>query len=162
MKDLNFGILRKLYNNLLGLSVVSRKLSVAILFLTGTLPATAIALILAFVCSPFFVVGVIEFLRGNIDLLSYLRDPQPGITLLWITGPLGLVGLFTLWKLSYFYYNDIPINNRRAIVTGLISGMIAGIQMFTIGFGLLVLLLPSVIYYSMRLYKERNHEQVPK
>jgi hypothetical protein len=159
MRDFNFGILRKLYNHLLRLSVVRRKLSVAILFLTGTLPATAIALILAFVGSPFFVVGVIEFLRGNIDLLSSLSDPQPGITLLWITGPLGLVGLHTLWELSYFYYNDIPINNRRAIVTGLISGMIAGIQMFTIGFGLLVLLLPSVIYYSVRLYKERNHEQ---
>ena len=140
------------------MGVRKKKIWAVALFLTGVLPATAIALFSAFLGLPFFILGVIEFLKGNVDLLSLLGDEKPGIVLLWITGPLGLVGLYTLWKLTYSNYKNIPIKNRRSAISGLVAGLIAGIQMLSIQFGLLVLLLPSVAYFSLQLYRERNLE----
>lgn len=142
----------------LGMDVRNKKIWAVTLSLTGVLPATAIALLSAFVGFPFFILGVIEFIKGNVDFLSLLGDEQPGIVLLWITGPLGLVGLYTLWKLTYSTYKNIPIKNRRSAISGLVAGVIAGIQMLSIQFGLLFLLLPSVAYFSLQLYKERNRE----
>jgi hypothetical protein len=136
----------------------NKKIWVVTLFLTGVLPATVIALLSALVGFPFFVLGIIEFIKGNIDLLSVLSGEKPGIVLLWITGPLGLIGLYTLWKLTYSSYRNLPIKNRRSAISGLVAGLIAGIQMLSIQFGLLILLLPSVVYFSLQLYKERNLE----
>ncbi|MDP1926935.1 MAG: hypothetical protein Q8K62_00320 [Thiobacillus sp.] len=135
-----------------------KKIWVVTLFLTGVLPATAIALLSALVGLPFFVLGIIEFIKGNIDFLSVLSGEKPGIVLLWITGPLGLIGLYTLWKLTYFSYRNIPIKNRGSAISGLVAGLIAGIQMLSIQFGLLILLLPSAVCFSLQLYKERNLE----
>lgn len=136
--------------------VNNKKIWAVTLFLTGVLPATAIALISAFVGFPFFILGVVEFLKGDVDFLSLLGGKKPGIVLLWITGPLGLVGLYTLWKLTYLNYKNIPIKNRRSATSGLVAGFLAGVQMLSIQFGLLALLLPSVAYFSLQLYKERT------
>jgi uncharacterized membrane protein len=136
----------------------NKKLWLSILFLSGVIPATLVALVCTFVGFPFFLAGIMGFICGQVDLMAALHKPQPGIVLLFVTAPLGWVGLYTLWNLIYCFFKDIPVKNRRPIISGLIAGLVALLQMASIGIGVFLIVLPSFIYFAINLYQQRNHE----
>jgi hypothetical protein len=138
--------------------LTKKKALLALVFVVSVLPTTAVVLLFTSMGLPFWVVGVIGFFQGKVDFLTIFQNVKSAqIALLWITGPLGLYGLYALWKLSYYLYKaeSIPADKRRTAIVGLVAGSVAGVQMLMMQLGILFLALPSLLYFAMQLIRTR-------
>lgn len=133
---------------------------VALLFFTGVLPATAIAVIFTFVGFLPFILGIYGAIAGNVDFAAMAQNKKSvEMALLWVSAPLGWIGLVTLWKLSNLSYRKLQVTNKRNAILGLFAGTVAGAHLLYIGVGLLLLLLPSLAYFALKLYRENGAVQ---
>lgn len=119
----------------------------AALFVLSVVPTTAIALLLAIVGLPFWVVGVADFLFGN----ARLGGPRLDMSLLFVTAPLGLLGVSCLWRIFWLAFRRKVIAKPSHLVLGLLCGLLAGVHLLFLKVALLALALPATAFALLYL-----------
>ena len=117
------------------------------LFVLSVLPATGIALVFGAVGFRFWVAGVADFLLGSVSL----RGARLDMHLLFVTAPLGLVGLWCLWRVFWLIFKGRAIQNPGYLAAGLVAGLLAGVHLLFLKFALLALVLPAAIFALFHL-----------
>lgn len=117
------------------------------LFILSVLPTTLAALIFAMVGLPFWLVGMGDFILGNIGfIMAKLK-----LLLLFVTAPLGLVGIHCLWRVFWLRLHRRVIDRPERLALGLIGGVLAGIHLLFFKIALLAIALPATIYALLHL-----------
>ncbi|MCW5658457.1 MAG: hypothetical protein KIT60_12195 [Burkholderiaceae bacterium] len=119
----------------------------AALFVLSVLPTTAFALVLAVAGSFLWVAGVADLFLGNVRF----RVDELGLYLLWVTAPLGLVGLWCLWRVFWLVFRAKAIQTPGRFALGLFAGLLAGVHLLFLKVGLLAIALPAAIFALLHL-----------
>ena len=114
----------------------------ATLFVVSVLPTTAATVFFAAFGLPFWVAGVADLLLGNVRLSTARLD----MSLLFVTAPMGIVGVYCLWRVFWLAFRDRPIVNPGRLALGVFAGVAAGAHLLFLKVPLLVLALPAATF----------------
>ncbi len=128
-----------------------------VLLITTVFPVTGVVVILSLFGIPFWIAGMEDFLFGNYGWGNFQNAARPDMIILFISAPLGLVGLFFLWWVLLRDIRNLPLNSYRRMVIGLSCGVLASAHFLYIKFGLPVFLFPATGYAYYRLWVARNY-----
>jgi hypothetical protein len=123
------------------------------LFVISVLPTTVVALGFAAIGLPFWVAAFGDLLLGNVALSTVRLD----MSLLIITAPFGLVGVYCLWRVFWLVLRHRTIVNPGRLALGLLAGVVAGTHLLFAKIPLLVLALPATIFALAHLRAAHRH-----
>lgn len=129
----------------------SRVLPISLLIFSVA-PTTLIAFLLAIVGLPFWVAGLIDVLVGNISLHSLANSPRLNMVFLYVSAPLGVIGLISLWRVFLLMLCGRKIERPRRLIVGMCCGLFAGLHLLFLKVALLPLALPAAVYALFKLF----------
>lgn len=128
----------------------SQLLPIALLILT-VLPVTVFLVPLVLFGAPFWLAGVWDVIIGNYGFDEFVNSPRQDVALIFFSAPIGLVALIYLWKFLLIEIKGKLPQNRRSYVIALSLGVLAGIQLLFVQFGIIFFLAPATFYAFYRL-----------
>ena len=130
-----------------------RRFSIIGLAITTLLPATAVFGFLAFVGFLFWAAGIAGFIMGSYSWNDILSSPRPDAMLLYISAPLGIFGLGTLWCVLIQMIRGASFRNYKVIIIGLLCGILSAIHMLFLNILLVWLFFPTTILAINHVYQ---------
>lgn len=128
-----------------------RRITAIVLLGITVLPATVVAALVAFIGLPFWVAGIVDFFMGNYGWNEFQSASRPDIVLLFISAPLGVFGLVTLWCVLLNIIRNRRWRSRRLVFAGLLCGIFSSAHLLIVKFGLPLLLLPATLFALYQL-----------
>lgn len=122
------------------------------LLVTTLLPATVVFGFLAFVGFLFWMAGIAGFLMGSYSWNDILSSSRPDAMLLYISAPLGVFGMGTLWIIVIQIIRKASLKKHRLIAIGLACGVLSTLHMLFLNIVLAWLFVPTTVIAINHVY----------
>ena len=135
----------------------ARLVPIGLLVLT-VLPVSVLLVPLVLFGLPFWIAGIADVIAGNYGFSELTDSARPDVALMFISAPLGLVSLIYLWIFLVLDIKGKSPRNRRNYTIALSLGILAGVQLLFVQFGILFFLAPATLYALYKLQKSNQHD----
>lgn len=135
----------------------ARLVPIGLLVLT-VLPVSILLVPLVLFGLPFWIAGIVDVIAGNYGFSELTDSARPDVALMFISAPLGLVSLIYLWIFLVLDIKGKSPRNRCNYTIALSLGILAGVQLLIVQFGILFFLAPATLYALYKLQKLNQHD----